>query len=580
MKSAGLAAALFLWGLGADAFAANVYYVNQAPPETTADVKTKTYSLAERAKDLLNFPANFEPQQDRSGKISGMLMQQVQWQNIGGNKGKSFYRPGTQYLTELNLNTVEKLWQDYKFEGQFFLRKTDDIRIESRRDVRLKDMNVKVFNPKNMLQFGDFYGDFSQFVVSSNVEGFGLEAEPVKNNKIKAIAGRRYAKDLAAGLYQRNIAGGKYDLVLFEKSRYLSKFRIGIQAINSRDDKGSLDEAYTSTGQKIKTLQNTVYSIDGEIKARKYLGFNYEVAGSSVDQDVKSPDSRNTGNAVRLQPSIRTRMVTFRYLYYYVQPKFYTDIGAAPTDKIQHQFNTTVTPADWVSANYTQNFYWNRLGGSPQTRRAYNNESYMSLSVKPLPEHRSLVLRPYVNLLGTNTDDPANQSESSTKTYGVALDDSLGQSTWYGVFYERRTFDDLATNSTNDYYHRFGTNLGQDRQVLARRLYASLTPNFDIRQSKAHHGKKDVTFNLTGNLQFDAFSWCALRSGYNVIGYDGGGPFMDYVNQRTYTELDFTLNRKRNVHLITRGERNVFAHQDDTQRYDETRFVFRFVSNF
>ncbi len=50
----------------------------------------------------------------------------------------------------------------------------DDPRVEPRNDVRLKQMNLRVSNPGNMYEFGDFYGDFSPFVLSSSLQGLNL----------------------------------------------------------------------------------------------------------------------------------------------------------------------------------------------------------------------------------------------------------------------------------------------------------------------------------------------------------------------------------------------------------------------
>jgi len=70
--------------------ASNVYYLNQNSPEFPGEGKAKDYSLKQRVVDLLDFPANFDSQKDRSGRIGGSVLQEMDYQNMGGNKSKSF----------------------------------------------------------------------------------------------------------------------------------------------------------------------------------------------------------------------------------------------------------------------------------------------------------------------------------------------------------------------------------------------------------------------------------------------------------------------------------------------------------
>ena len=301
-------------------------------------------------------------------------------------------------------------------------------------------------------------------------------------------------------------------------------------------------------------------------------------------QDVKSPvtgDIRNYGTALRIQPALRFQKLGLRYLFYYGQPKFYTDIGSAIPDRVNNQFNFNANPFSWLGFNFTENLYHNHLQGSSQPRRTDNHEEYMSLSLKPLPKRPSLSLRPYVNLLHASTDDIGDQGKNKTQTVGVALDDSFGRSGWYSLFYENREFVDLSTKVLNDYFNRLGFTVGGDRKIFGRRLYGSISPSIDFHKAKQTlENKKDVFFNLPFNLQFDLFTWCTLRSAYNLIENDGSQPLMNFHNQLYYGEVDLLMNRKRDMHLISRGERNVFSADDPTQRYNETRFTFKYVSNF
>jgi len=129
---------------------------------------------------------------------------------------------------------------------------------------------------------------------------------------------------VTAGLFQRDVAGGKYDVNLFPESSVFNNFRIGAQAVNSRDDKGPLEDSFTAAGQRIKVLENTVYGIDGDIALKRYLSANYEIAHSAAIPDVKSgsgEDHRQNGMALRIQPALRFDKAGLRYLFNYVHRK-------------------------------------------------------------------------------------------------------------------------------------------------------------------------------------------------------------------------------------------------------------------
>jgi len=55
---------------------------------------------------------------ERSGKISGSILTQAEYDKVSENKSKSFLKNGWDYLTEINLNLQEKLWSNYDLEGE------------------------------------------------------------------------------------------------------------------------------------------------------------------------------------------------------------------------------------------------------------------------------------------------------------------------------------------------------------------------------------------------------------------------------------------------------------------------------
>jgi hypothetical protein len=557
--------------------AADVYYLGNGISQSGSSVAYPNFPLDQRMKDLVDFK-NEKRSDERSGYMGGRFLAEVATQNVSGNKAKSFYaREGVDFNTEFNLNAYEKLWSDYNFEGDLFLRKTDNPRIESRRDVRLKQLNLKVLNPDNLFEFGDFYGDMSQFVLGSSLEGFHAKVGEFKHQEYTAIVAREGNADSSSGLYQRNVFGGKADYFFFEESDLFSRFRIGTQVATTQDD--------SSTTPKLSStvdLENTVVGIDGEISFTRYASLSFEVARSAYveDEDSATASDENFGTAFRLQPqlSLFDSNVNFRYLYYYVTPQFYSAQGSASADKEQHQFSLDWRLCAKASLSFVQNLYWDHLRKSLRAMRTWNDEKYITLTVRPFESRQTFAARTYVNHLIKNSDDPANTAEADTSTVGFSLNDSIwGLST--GVFYEYRAYDAKYDPTSADYFNRFGANLGRDFQLFKRRLYLSTSVTNDIRNTK-RDPDKDANAALSFNGQYDAFDMLTFRFGHNVQSTNSAGPGSDYRNLRSFFESDLALFAKKQSHIITRYEYNRYDHEVGTEDYNEQLISTKFMMTF
>lgn len=312
-------------GFVGPSFSADVFYLGGAGGSSSSE-QNESYSLKERFHDLLDVTSGRD-MSERSGRISGSLLIQGESNRVSGNRSKSFLRERENYLTETNLNFQEKLRGDYNLEAQIMLRKTDNPRIEVRRDVRMKQFNIKVSNPDNLYQFGDMYADFSQYTLSSSLEGFGADVKVNDAVFMKYVLARQYGADEAASQFQRNVFGVKSDFSLFQDSEIFSNFRLGVQAVTNQDDSSSPDEKTAS----FDDMRNTVMSVDGEISFIKYLSLTYEVARSFYleDEEDATTKDQSSGNAFQIAPQLRFGDTTLRYLYNYTQPQFYTDSGSA-----------------------------------------------------------------------------------------------------------------------------------------------------------------------------------------------------------------------------------------------------------
>jgi len=556
------------------AYSSEVFYLGAGAQQPGQVKENPSYSFDQRVKDLFDFSSKRKTDANRSGKISGTILQEVDWNEVSGAKTKSFLKNGTDYLTELRLNMTEKLPKDYNFEGQWFIRKTDNPRIEPRADVRLKDVNLKVYNPENLAELGDFYGEFSQFVLGASLEGLNTEFSPSSKAKHKFFIGRTNKADEAASLFQRNVAGMKTDRYFFDNSDIFSSFRVGAQAVTVNDDSESLERTSST-----KELHNTVAGIDGEMVFRKTFSFIYEFARSTYMEDKETSSHYQNASALRLQPQVNLGKTNLRYLYYFVQPKFYSAVGSAAQDKIQHQITADIKINKKALLSLTENYYWDHLPGSSLTKRTTSDEKYVTLNMRPFDLRQSFMFRTYANYQNRTSDDSGHSSSGTTRTIGFAVNDALDKNTTGGMSYEYRGFTDSATRSTSDYFNRVGFNLARDQKLFNRRLYYSLDPSADLRSTKTS-SKKDVSINVGVTAQYDMSQRLIMRLGNNLADVNSSKSRADYLNNRSYWELDHLINKENSARFIVRVERNRFCHEDGSQTFNEQRVIGKFSAGF
>ncbi len=565
---------MVFFSISFSARAAEVYYLGGNTSSGTS-ARNPSYTWQQRLNDLFDFSGN-KNNNARSGRISGTFSQEVDWNDVAGNTSKSFLRRGTDYVTDTNLNLQEKLPGDFNLESQMALRKTDNARIDPRRDVRMKQFSLKVMDPQYLYEFGDMYADFSQFTLGASLEGAHAVMSPSAVSKYQIVAARVGEADTAADKFQRNVVGIKADRNFFADSLLFSNFRTGAQAVVVQDDPASLDR--TADTQELK---NAVISTDGEIAFRGPVALQYELAHAedrlNTDAGASTADK---ANAVRVLPSVTFEKWGARYLYYMAQPKFYTDQGSASPDKMQHQGTLDYRFSKKASVNLVENYYWDHLPGSARTKRTTNDEKYLTFNFKPFDGRPQLTLRPYVNYAAKNSDDPANSAQGVTRTAGFGFSDAIERVLQYGARYEFRSYLDQANDHAgSDYSHRIGFNVSREQQVFARRLYLALEPAVDFRRTKTDPNY-DTNLSAGLNTQYDISQRWFFRATNMLSDANNAKPATDHMQNRSSAEFDLLLGPSKAMHFVTRYEHNRYVHEDGQQSYTESRVIGKFFFNF
>jgi len=246
---------------------------------------------------------------------------------------------------------------------------------------------------------------------------------------------------------------------------------------------------------------------------------------------------------------------------------------------VQHQTTVDHRFSKRFSASVMENYYWDHLTGSTATKRTINDEKSVTLNFLPFAARESFRLRMHGGYTLRSSDDLGNSAEGRTITVGVGVNDRFSEKTDWGLSYERRAFSDLADRNSSDYAHRFGASLGHEHNLFSRRLYVSLSPRVDVRDTKTDTNK-DINWGLGASGQYDIAKTFLARFGHTLADTNAARAGADHTNNNSFLEFDKKLGEKANRHVVIRGERNRYMYEDGTQNYKETRAIIKYVFTF
>lgn len=567
---------LFLFS-GTSAYAAEVVFIGDGGA-ADSQAPYPEFSTQQRIDDLMDFDSYGDYGADRSGMISGTLQTSFEHAKVSGNKSKSFYKDSTTlHQSDLSLQVHEKLMSNYRFEGQADIRTTSNERVENQEQPKFKQLNLKVLNPENSVEFGNFYSEFSSFTMGSSLEGFNAEVSP-KDSKFEYKAVMARLNDAEIGQNQRNVYGAHVAMRPFAGNDVTPHdLKIGVQSVLTRDDGSSAPKDFVAAVD----LHNWVVSTDGSWRHHTN-GFaaDWELAFSEYNADRDSASSNEVNDsAFRISPSYRYgSKFDVRYLYYVVGPDFYTMTGSAVRDKQQHQINANYKFSSAYTLSATQNWYWDNLTGSDKTKRTNNTETTLSLTARPLEDRQSFSIRPYVKRMIRDSDDAANSSSADTMVYGVSANDTYKEAS-IGAFLEKRDYKDRSGSGNSEDYLRYGMNFSRDFDVNERPLYISASYSGSVRDPNSETGR-EVQNGFSFNGRYQIAEPYVVTFGHNMLTTDSAGNVDDYDTNTSYVEYLHKLEDKRNSELKFRGERNDYNYDDNTEDYRENRFVATLVTHF
>jgi len=321
-----------------------------------------------------------------------------------------------------------------------------------------------------------------------------------------------------------------------------------------------------------------VAGLDGELRLRNQASLGFEIAQSILLADGAS--GAKNGTAVQLRPAWHGNKAGIYYQFYYVQPDFYTALGAALSDRVQHFAGADYRFNDAVSVFASHNYTWDRLPGSTRAYRTLNGESNLSCVMRPFAGVSALTLRPYAIYLRRDSDDALNSADSATLTGGLAAHSMLGPQTSLRLAYEYRAFEDLGTGLNSDRAHRVSVGLSGRQMLFERPLTYTVEPSVSLRTA-VRTGDRSAGLGAVLDGQYEFLDFMNLKIGYSVQDADNPAPAHDYLNNSGFVWVECVLDRQRDMRVVLGSEKRLVANLTDASRnYGETKTTLRLVSNF
>ncbi len=275
--------------------------------------------------------------------------------DIQGNSSQSLLTPGTSYEENLSFYSKESYGDDYSFEWMANLRSTDDP-IVDRRNWHLLKAYAKIAKKDiYSIEFGDIYSAFSQYSLSSALEGvqgiynYDYSSDDSKTHFIKAtIVAARANRAVAANNYERQVFGTRLENSF---NKYLS---YGFNVVRNYDNPGTISEDQ-SISSNLSPDDNWVYSFDFNLKDITFwqverLAWDTELAQSWFDDNIKE-DAYDSKKDWAFRSGWRAtvfKKLDFNFGYERVNPNFHTNTGSAAVDQELFRSGLTYRFAQWL----------------------------------------------------------------------------------------------------------------------------------------------------------------------------------------------------------------------------------------
>ncbi|MFH1406496.1 MAG: hypothetical protein ABIH01_00610 [Candidatus Omnitrophota bacterium] len=477
-------------------------------------------------------------------------------------------KEGRHLTSELQLKYADRLRGRWNTMAELRVRKTDDNVIDRRNDLHIINMYTKLYNDTYELTGGDFYASFTKYTLNVPLEGFQAVAN-YDRAKLKGIFARRW-KGYHQSKFARYVNGFYGQLLPLPDTYYISNFWIGGGYVYTWDDSSSIHNA-----QGLRDLDNKVLTTNLNAKLFKNLNLKAEFAHSFVEENLNDvPDyvsDKNYGRAFEVNTDARFDKLQVYYDYRYVQPDFYTSVGAAMPDRVEHaaRFNYPMHPQVTFKGGIRQ--YHNHLSGSSQIKKTITRSPEIAMTVVPIKKLRSLRLDVGFRQLRNISDDDPCTRDDLQKTFDLKVSNKFWDLTGSFSFQERLIANKISASS-NSRKDTFDT----DWRMLLKILKMEFTPYFGYQLSfdkalsslnKEIDTRENIDFGinsrLTKNLRCDI--------SFKIADIDLAALNSDSTRKTFNTKLEYKIGGSANRILRSSLYIMHYDAEDSDNEYEEVK---------
>ncbi|MBI4970582.1 MAG: hypothetical protein HZC17_01925 [Candidatus Omnitrophica bacterium] len=427
--------------------------------------------------------------------VSGRINQTGSYSQVDGNKNFSFVDSGAHYNTDIVTQARSKLLkEDWKWDFDARVRKTDDNEVDQRTSVHLLQLTTRVYNPNSQFQFGDFYTRFTDLTFNRAVEGFNYQANYKKvGTRINAVAGRQY-RGLDYIQNSRYVWGGHVDQdIITKKFLLINNLTVGSSFAQTFDDPHSIGQHFG-----VPQMNNVLGSINTHVRAIEDLNVDVEL-GKSVTNDraniLQMGDTLGYAFSLKTDYKKRTQLGNsyLKFDYERIESGYQALSGSALPDREAYYGSFTQRFNPRWTANATLRTIRNNLEDTSfTTNRTWNPR--FSLFVTPIEKMQDFVVTPYLDFREQKTTN--GTVDVGTVMAGVNATKKI----WYDIMLNggydmRRRIDDagMSDEIMNDW------RLGVSYNWIADNIRLSPYFNWDYR--------RDYYEDVPNRTSFKDYQW-------------------------------------------------------------------------
>lgn len=489
----------------------------------------------------------------------------IHW--TGGAGDKTLLRRGAFFTDELKLRIDQPLEDGWDFLTSLHLRQTFDPQIDKRKDVHILGYTSEIYNRFLRFTFGDFFADFSQYVLGTALDGVQMVAK-TDRAEIKAVAGFSQRAD-EGKQFMRYVFAGRAETVLVEAYGFAKDLRMGFNFSDAEDAHNTIDN---TTG--VADASNRVGSVNGRAVFWGHTQADWEAAKSWIDEDT-SPGTnvdRKTGSAIRWNSTTQfDKKNKLRMGYEWVSADFRTLGGSAVPDRVNvtsrldSQWNK-----EWKSElGYRLSF--DKLDKSDLNKRTVTQAPRAALNWEPLSDDwwlKDFFSRLYWELRSRlSDDDPSGQTDFLSNDAGFEDEFRIEKVHFNSGWTVRTETDDLQKQ--NDRLINTGyIGMNTHEQFLGMGATPSLRYQFDY-EDRPKEGGRDLTQSVSAGLNMDISDNIHFEQRYGIETASRLAPNADTVKLNAYLGLDYKIPSQRDLTLKITYEHGNFFHPLATERFSE-----------